>query len=87
MLEVDLVTMALWWVDLSVCDEAIQREEGGSNGGWDVEKGAEPKGFFNKPPRTSANTQVPLSDFFVLNGARILMQRPHFHARHRGTFL
>lgn len=46
LLEVDLVAMASWWVDLSVCDEAIQREEGGSNGGWDVGKGAEPKGFF-----------------------------------------
>lgn len=46
LLEVDLVTMASWWVDLSVCDEAIQGEEGGSNGGWDVGKGAEPKGFF-----------------------------------------
>lgn len=54
-LEVDPVTMASWWVDLSVCDEAILREEGPIKR-W---LGRSQKAFFNKLSHSPANTQVP----------------------------
>lgn len=74
------VLVCLWWGD-------TERGGGHQTAGM-MWRGRGQKAFFNKLPRTSANTQVPLSDFFfVLNSGGILMQRPHFHARHRGTFL